>query len=423
MIFVATILALSIAASVQTPERLDAPDRVAHWRQDLEFLVKGMSAKGTTVDLHYGISTRGQKDFDKLYPHFSADIESLEADLPKLPDAEVVLRIMKIMAGANVAHNTVWQPIGVGFFSRLPIEFTSYSDGLAVMAASSDYERALGTHVLKLADKTPDQVFAGLAPYFPHETDQWLRGQGVGMLRPEPVLSHLGLMNSDGQLVLTLQKPGGEPFTLAVRPSDSRTKRNQAYDELHVPMTLARSHPDERFYWHQYLADSQTLYIQYNECANDPKLKFSDFAHDVFADTDSHKVARVVVDLRRNGGGDSRVIGPLKGGLEDRTNKVGRVFVLIGANTFSSGIDNAIELQHSLHATLVGEPTGGLPNSYGQVKYLTLPNSKLKVQFTSAWFGKHGDSEPLKPDLLVQRKLEDVLAGRDAVLDAVLSAN
>jgi len=31
---------------------------------------------------------------------------------------------------------------------------------------------------------------------------------------------------------------------------------------LHLPPTLAQSHPQERFYWHEYLAGSSTLYIR-----------------------------------------------------------------------------------------------------------------------------------------------------------------
>jgi C-terminal processing protease CtpA/Prc len=278
--------------------------------------------------------------------------------------------------------------------------------------------------VLKIGEKTPEQILSELAPYISHENQVWLRANAPGMLRPGAVLQHLGVMAPDGQVILRLQKPGGAEFSLPVRPGDPRTKMVSLTEALNVPTPLFRTHP-KQYYWHQYLEDSNTLYVQYNVCANDPKLRFSDFADKVLADADSHKVTRVVIDMRQNGGGDSRVIRPLKNGLEQRLAKVGRVFVLIGPGTFSSGTDNAVELHRNLHATLIGEPTGGMPSSYGEVKYIDLPNSKLRVQYTSKWFGSRKDSEPdsLAPDVLAPRKLEDTLLGRDSALEAALAAH
>src|SRR6185369_1080849 len=121
------------------------------------------------VDFKRGISTRGQKDFEKLYPNFHADMQALESDIPQLSDGEIVLRLMKIIASANVAHNVVQTPIGLGFFSRLPLGVVWYSDGLAIMQASAEYEAALGTRVLRIGDKTPEQVLHELTPYIAHE--------------------------------------------------------------------------------------------------------------------------------------------------------------------------------------------------------------------------------------------------------------
>jgi hypothetical protein len=414
-------LLLTFAASIAIAQKDSPEERAAHWREDLRVLTAAFSAKGTTVDFERGITSRGQKDFEKLYPHFAADMEALDADLPKLSDGEVVLRLMKIIASAKVAHNLVQQPVGLGFFQRLPLSLVWYSDGLAIMGASEEYMAAQGARVLKIGDKTPDQVVANLSPYIAHENDIWLRANAVELVRPRIVLQHIGLADADGQVTLTLQKSDGSVVQMRVKTADPRIKRIPATEALQLPTPLFRSRPNE-FYWHRYLEDSATLYVQYNQCANDPKLKFSDFAAKVLADADSHPVKRVVIDMRGNSGGDSRVIRPLKIGLNARRGKVGPVYVLIGPGTFSSGTDNAIELHKDLHATLVGEPTGGKPSSYGEVKYVTLPNSKLKVQFTSKWFGSEKDSEPtaLVPDLSAPRTIADALAGRDPALEAAL---
>lgn len=286
-----------------------------------------------SVDRERGISTRGQKDFDKLYPHFRTDIEALDADVPKRSGGEIVLRLMQIVAGANEAHNLVQTPIGLGFFSRLPLTFAWFADGLAVMSASAQYQAALGTRVARIGDKTPEQMLTELAPYIPHENDAWLRMNAPGLLRSRVVLEHFGLTDSAGQVVLTLQRLDGAVFPLAVKTTDPRTKMLSALEALHAPPTLYQSHP-QRYYWHQYLQNSMTLYIHDNVWANDPQLPFSDFAERVMADAGSHDVKRVVIDMRGNGGGNSRIIRPLKRGLaarQDRSclrsDRAGDVFV------------------------------------------------------------------------------------------------
>jgi hypothetical protein len=244
--------------------------------------------------------------------------------------------------------------------------------GLPVLASSTGYEAALRTRVLKIGEKTPEQLLPELAAYIPHENDVWLR---------ENMEAH------------------------------------------NVPAPLFRSHPKQD-YWHQYLEETGTLFIQYNVCANDPKQRFSEFAAAVLADADTHTVKPVVIDLRENGGGDSRVIRPLMSGLVKRLGKVGPFYVLIGPRTFSSAVDNAVELRDTLHATLMGEATGGKASSYGELKFVVLPNSKVKVRYTSKWFAARKDSTSgsLAPDVPAPRNLAAALSGRDPALEAALSA-
>jgi hypothetical protein len=82
----------------------------------------------------------------------------------------------------------------------------------------------------------------------------------------------------------------------------------------------------------------------------------------------------------------------------------------------------AVDLHDDLHAILVGEPTGNKPNHYGQAAAFELPNSKLKVKYSTKHFHliRNADPPSLKPDIFVPYSLVDYLAGRDPVLDAVL---
>ena len=397
------LLAMSIAwgEPQATAPALSPAERAARWQEDIQFFVTRFSASWENVDLKRGISTRGQKDFDKLYPRdsFHAAIDSLKADIPNLTDEEVVLRLMRLVASANVAHNGVRFPPGMGFSAQLPLDFHWYPDGLAVTAATPEYAAALGARVVKFGPMTPEQLLTAVSPYVAHENDVWLRQQALQFIRRGAVLRHFALLGPDGRVLVTLDKPGTPQFTLSVAPVGPEAKLILFTEALHVPTPLFLSHPG-KYYWYQKLEDSPTLYVQYNVCENDPQLRFDNFARKALAEADTHAVNRVVVDLRQNGGGDSRVIAPLASGLASRRSSLRHLYVLIGPNTFSSALVNAIDLHDKLKATLVGEPTGGKPSSYGEVKTFVLPNSKLVVQYTTKFFGgKNPAASALQPDM------------------------
>jgi hypothetical protein len=385
---------------------LRAQDPQTRWPEDLAFLEAEFSGH--------------EKDFTKLYPHFHEEMGALRGEIGKLGDSEIVLRLMKMVASANVGHNIVYLPARALGFYPIPFMLAWYSDGLVVGAAPSTYAAAEGTHVQRIGSMTPEQALAAVAPFISHENDASLRVQSTRFLQMVSVLRQIGAADSSGNVTFTLVKPGGEPFTLTVGAAEPGMKRISMFDALHVSLPLYRKQPD-RFYWYEYLADSQALYIQYNRCANDPKLAFADFTRELLAFADSHPVDRVVVDLRLNPGGDSRVIGPLKRALQARAALRSKVTVLIGPRTFSSAQMAAVEFRHDLHATLVGEATGEMLNGYGEVKGLTLPHSGLKMQYSTKYFhlGKN-DASALEPDVRATTSLEDALAGKDPVLEAAL---
>src|SRR5580700_3246511 len=66
-------------------------DRIQNWREDFTTL-------STTLARH-------QADFQKLYPHLATDLASLLSRVPGMTDAEVSLEVVRLTAGAGVAHN------------------------------------------------------------------------------------------------------------------------------------------------------------------------------------------------------------------------------------------------------------------------------------------------------------------------------
>jgi Peptidase family S41 len=79
----------------------------------------------------------------------------------------------------------------------------------------------------------------------------------------------------------------------------------------------------------------------------------------------------------------------------------GEVVVLIGPRTFSSAVMAADAIATYDLATLAGRPTGGVPNSHGEIGFTRLARSGLIVSFSSAQFirasGDAADVSPAKP--------------------------
>ena len=137
-------------------------------------------------------------------------------------------------------------------------------------------------------------------------------------------------------------------------------------------------------------------------------------------------VERLVVDLRDNGGGNSFQFSYLV--LRDLRrradlNRRERLFVLINGGTFSSAMNNALQMSRETEVILVGEPTGGSPNAFGEMRRLELPNSRIPVWYSTKAFQLipgRPDATTVEPEIEIQLTSEAHFGGRDPVLEAVL---
>lgn len=408
------VMALGSAPTVWTGQSqvTESPSREVRWREDLKVFATEFVAK--------------QKDFVTLYPkaRFDKALADLESRAAAATDIDMLFDLMRLVASARVAHTTVNLPGQFGL-RRLPLGLGWYSDGLAVVSASDPYRAALGTQVVRIGTRTPQELEGAVAPYIASENEFWLHQQSPRLMTTLEMLQRVGAQSASDRVSFTLAKPGEPPFVMeiaAAEPGASVTLSSM-FDVLPIPPMLYRKQL-QRNYWFEHLPASRALYLQYNRCQNDPALPFSEFAKQLFAVADANPADRLIVDLRLNAGGDSRVINPLLDGLKSRPalRARGRLLVLIGRSTFSSGLMAALSLKNDFGGVLVGEPTGEKPNSYGEVLQITLPHSRINVSYTTKFFRLAPDGDPIAvfPDVPVGRSLVDALAGRDPALDAAL---
>jgi hypothetical protein len=99
----------------------------------------------------------------------------------------------------------------------------------------------------------------------------------------------------------------------------------------------------------------------------------------------------------------------------------GPVCVLTGPQTGSAAVEFAEAVKFFGLATIVGEETGGQPNSFGNSFPFPLPQSQLTVNIaTSTGIRANGnvaDFTPVKPDIVVRTTAADMRRGYDPVLE------
>ncbi len=159
---------------------------------------------------------------------------------------------------------------------------------------------------------------------------------------------------------------------------------------------------------------------------DDPDETIAAFAGRLRTFVDSAAVNRVVLDLRLNRGGDGTLNRPLLLSLirSPKLEGPGRLFVLIGRSTFSAAQFLVHDLEQYTDAVFVGEPTAGKPNSYGDSRRITLPNSGVTVR-ASIYYWQRGhplDTRRWKgPDVAAELTSRDYRANLDPAMREVLA--
>lgn len=152
-----------------------------------------------------------------------------------------------------------------------------------------------------------------------------------------------------------------------------------------------------------------------------------------FSDVFNNSISNIIVDLRGNGGGNSTVANEFLKYIDVDTYRTwdsnirfgwyllrnrdkvvdnpqkpvtfnGDLYVLTDTFTYSAAMDFAMLIGDNDLGTLVGEPSGNLPDSYGDILFFQMPNSDLVVRISyKKWYRIDAAKaqEALIPDVVV----------------------
>src|SRR5262249_31350514 len=126
----------------------------------------------------------------------------------------------------------------------------------------------------------------------------------------------------------------------------------------------------------------------FNSVRDDEKESLAAFSDRVFQFVNENAVEKLVIDMRWNNGGNTMLLKPLVQGLirNDKVNRRGHLFVIIGRRTFSAAQNASTLFERYTNAIFVGEPTGSNPNFVGEEHPFTLPFSKLIINVSNLYW-------------------------------------
>jgi tetratricopeptide (TPR) repeat protein len=385
--------------------------------------------EGWRYDLHY---LAGEIERLHVHPYHATSAEAFEQKvqdindrIPELSDKQVVFAFMQLLGTLGNGHNFIVPAFGdKGSFDQLPMQFYWFSDGLFVVNASEPYRRWIGHKVEQVGDMPTLQALELIKAINPRDNEmqqRWLAPYYIGL---PSVLEGLGVIDKADAVSLTLSDSHGARHLVSpeIKPmSFAGFPKLPALSTGDSPLYL-RNNND--IYWFKAL-QNQLLYVQFNDVADKESQSLKQFSEQIQQLIIEGEVSDMVLDLRHNSGGDGSLNAPMVATavLFKALRPKGKLFVLIGRNTFSAAHNLVMSITELTDTVLVGEPSGSRPNAISEAGWFNLPYSK-QTGLISSQFHQYGAPEDhriwIAPQVPVSLSSEQYFKGEDPVMTAII---
>jgi hypothetical protein len=390
-------------------------DRVGGWQADLALIVPG-------IERIHPDPWRGTPKLE-----VEAAVADLSARAASLSDDELLVGVSRIAAMVSTracdGHTGLFM-WGTGTYplESLPLRLWLFGDDLVIVDVLGDHQELLGAKIEAIEGLPIADVRAALDPLVPRDNEQTVRLLTPRYLLIPQVLRGIGLDNdSSVRFRFTDTAGASREVDLASVPMEDYNNWAGPYG-LHLP-----TDPDVRWLsridddlWWEVLPDGQTLYVQYNRVERITPATVEALRAAVTAPD----LTRVVLDIRHNFGGEVPVLDEMEPIFDDpAVDQPGKLFVLVGRNTWSAGSMLLARLEAHTDAVLVGEPMAGCPTFYGDVVVLPLPHSGLALLVTEmleVGVDANDTRKNIELDAVAELSQADWESGTDPALELVI---
>lgn len=378
-------------------------------KEDIEYF------KDTYLKMHPGFKNPIiKKEFLERYANI---VESIDKPMTK---QELFFELSQLIVPLEDGHAII-RYADEKFF--LPVQFRWLEEGLVVINSKCDLEK--GDKILQINDKQPDDLLNELKNIISSENIYWVKVRASEMLREKYILNYLGCVDGYNSTSIKIQKPDGSIKTHTVYLSSGL----KAYMSSQTSTTP----------YYKELKDYNAAVLVVPKCENNALYKST--LNKFFQYVRDNGISRIVVDLRDNSGGDSRVLDEFLKYVDinevdyfyDHTSyklikKIehqndwlynGKIYIATSNNTFSSAVLFAGVIKYNGIGLTIGEPTGNATIRYGYSNRYTLPNTRLEYIVTSRrWILPNTGYKPtVEPDIFLPCKIENIINETDPIVE------
>ena len=397
---------LSLTAYAQQDARID-------WNADLDYLVRELPAK------HYDFfSVRSREEF-------LAGIEAVRAGAATRSDLHTALKIQQLIAEFGDSHTMLDIDPLLDMNRIIPLELLWAGEGLYVVGTTPENEELLG-HRIRAIGKTPiTTVVDSLSTLLSIDNDAVVKSRIPRIMPLFQLLEYFGFAAGE-QVELTLEQ--GRTCEVKLTHGKRADKVSFRPDSLSFAVENSKL-----FFTGRYFPNDKIYYMLYNTCRSreleskygdkeraEEMPSFREFEEQAFSVLEREPVGKIVFDVRYNGGGNSSQGREFAEKLAAHLKKHPgiKVYVVLGRNTFSSAILNAMDFRELTDAVFVGEETAGKPNHFGEVRSFRLPSSKLALNYSTKYFKRTDDNvNTIAPDVRIETYFSDYAKGIDPVFE------
>ncbi|MGG5461839.1 peptidase S41 [Clostridium sp. B9] len=305
------------------------------------------------------------------------------------------VEVSRVVASVKDAHTSMVFPAR----KFLPLKFYYFNDGVYIIGTTKEYENLLFKKVIGIEESSMEEVLKELFEVISFENEYFFKAQSMKYMQIAEVLYGLLIIDHMDNIKITLEDGVYEVSTCSIE--------ELVYTNKKLPRYARNSSHN---LWFEILENGE-LYIKYNSCREQEDISIENKIKSLIALIEENDMEKVTIDLRNNLGGNSTLFDSFIEWLKHnkKINNKGNLKVIIGRETFSSALLNAYSFKNYTNAKIVGEPSGGKPNCYGEILRITLPNSKLIITYSTRFYKLIDDDsvKALYPEETVLESIED----------------
>jgi hypothetical protein len=393
---------------------------VEEWREDLTYFARELEARH--ANLFHTISRE----------NFINEVDALDARLPDIREEGRLLELARLGAligdghtGVFLSSNRLFPNAATKSLSVFPLEFWYEDDRVVVMAAGRGHEWTAGHEVTHVEGRPVAEVLASIKPLVSADNEYGVTRNALMYLAIPRVLHGLGIASADS-VRLTLSGPAGDRSEVTVHARAWEDTRSLS---THTPTPTSHLVYGNRRtpYWARPLPTANAVYVQVNSWdigPGAPETAFAAFTDSLRPLLSSPAQPRLILDFRWNTGGRVEAARHLLGTIlaVPHLRDKGRLFAIASSKTFSAGVLFLTDLQRYTNVLIVGSPTAGRVNGYGDLKRFVLPHSGVEVRYSAVHMVRADpwDRRPsVFPDLPAPLTIETYRKGSDPSLAAI----